>query len=51
MQVAPIPAGEDEHSFEWLNNMLKSEYEKQRPRKEVLFELMRATKKSKDPDN
>ena len=43
MQVAPIPAGEDEHSFEWLNNMLKSEYEKQRPRKEVLFELMRAT--------
>lgn len=43
MQVPPIPAGEDDHSFERLNNMLKSEYKKQRPRKEVLVELMRAT--------
>ena len=43
MQVPSIPAGEDEHSFERLNNMLKSEYKKQRPRKEVLVELMRAT--------
>lgn len=43
MKVPDIPEGEDEHSFERLNNMLKSEFKKQRPKKEVLVELMRAT--------
>ena len=43
MKVPDIPEGEDKHSFERLNNILKSEFKKQRPKKEVLVELMRAT--------
>ena len=43
MKVPDIPEGEDKHSFERLNNMLKSEFKKQKPKKEVLVELMRAT--------
>ena len=38
MKVPDIPEREDEHSFERINNMLKSEFKKQRPKKEVLVE-------------
>ena len=43
LKAPAIPIGEDEHSFERHNRVLKSQYSKSHPNQQIVTELMRIT--------